>query len=185
MVFMKIDVPMKQPQPVVSTQGTYRSTPRAIRGRRGRRVLKPESHKEHPEFVDDDDDKVEKRDDNLGSLEIRTEEAQTIIPTPPSSLRKILSSDKKVDQELTNVDVIPTTTITKCSHSKRRIFGKNDDVHSHHDDHQEDDAPPKREKRVKRQKALKISMSARGSPSKHSTKDSTTYVSKQQKQQQE
>ncbi|GJS03680.1 hypothetical protein Tco_0320188 [Tanacetum coccineum] len=30
-VFMQIDVPMNQPQPVVSTQGTHRSTPRAYR----------------------------------------------------------------------------------------------------------------------------------------------------------
>ncbi|GKB89636.1 hypothetical protein Tco_0961908 [Tanacetum coccineum] len=39
------------------------------------------------------------------------------------------------------------------------------------------------EKRVKRHKASKSSKSARGSSSKHSTKDSTTYVSKQQQQQ--
>ncbi|GJW37009.1 hypothetical protein Tco_0059929 [Tanacetum coccineum] len=60
-----------------------------------------------------------------------------------------------------------------------------DDFHSHHDDHQEDDAPPEGEKRVKRHKASKSSKSARGSSSKHSAKDSTTYVSKQQSQQQE
>nr|GEV13802.1 hypothetical protein [Tanacetum cinerariifolium] len=30
-VFVGVDVPMKQPQPVVSTQGTHRSTPRAHR----------------------------------------------------------------------------------------------------------------------------------------------------------
>ncbi|GJZ10719.1 hypothetical protein Tco_0545478 [Tanacetum coccineum] len=38
------------------------------------------------------------------------------------------------------------------------------------------------EKKVKRHKALKRSKSARGSSSKHSAKDSTTYVSKQQQQ---
>ncbi|GKF19552.1 hypothetical protein Tco_0068190 [Tanacetum coccineum] len=31
MMFMGVDVPMEQPQPVVSAQGTHRSTPRAIR----------------------------------------------------------------------------------------------------------------------------------------------------------
>nr|GEX80825.1 integrase, catalytic region, zinc finger, CCHC-type, peptidase aspartic, catalytic [Tanacetum cinerariifolium] len=139
--------------------------------------LEPGSHKEHPKIVDDDDDKVEKRDDDLGSLEIRAEETQTTIPTPPSSLRKILSSDKKVDQELTNAVVIPTTITSKRSHSKHRISSKyshlpgalrrmckrqgDDDIHSHHDDHQEDDAPPEGEKRVKRHKALKFSKSAR------------------------
>ncbi|GKC80766.1 hypothetical protein Tco_1131540 [Tanacetum coccineum] len=41
------------------------------------------------------------------------------------------------------------------------------------------------EKRVKRSKTTKRSKSARGSSSKHSRKDSTTYVSKQQSQHQE
>nr|GEY44997.1 reverse transcriptase domain-containing protein [Tanacetum cinerariifolium] len=58
-----------------------------------------------------------------------------------------------------------------------------DDIHSHHDDHQEDDAPPEGEKIVKRHKASKLSKSTRGSSSKHSAKDSITYVSKQQQQQ--
>ncbi|GKD36679.1 ribonuclease H-like domain-containing protein [Tanacetum coccineum] len=62
---------------------------------------------------------------------------------------------------------------------------REDEIHSYHDDHQEDDAPPEGEKRVKRHKASKSSKSARGSSSKHSTKDSMTYVSKQQQQQQE
>ncbi|GJR99421.1 hypothetical protein Tco_0315930 [Tanacetum coccineum] len=60
-----------------------------------------------------------------------------------------------------------------------------DDDSQHHDDHQEDDAPPKGEKRVKKHKTSKISKSIRGSSSKQSAKDSTTYVSKQQHQQQE
>ena len=44
---------------------------------------------------------------------------------------------------------------------------REDDFHSHgHDDHQEDDAPPEVEKRVKKHKASKSSKSARGSSSK-------------------
>ncbi|GJV14385.1 hypothetical protein Tco_1359708, partial [Tanacetum coccineum] len=63
---------------------------------------------------------------------------------------------------------------------------QDDDIHSQrHDDHQEDDAPPKGEKRVKRHKISKSSKSARGSLSKHSAKDFTTYVSNQQQQQEE
>ncbi|GJR08927.1 hypothetical protein Tco_0791579 [Tanacetum coccineum] len=62
---------------------------------------------------------------------------------------------------------------------------RDDDIHSHHDDHQEDDAPHKGEKRVKGHKASKSSKSARGSSSKHSAKDFTTYVSKKQQQQQQ
>ncbi|GKD81151.1 hypothetical protein Tco_1347990, partial [Tanacetum coccineum] len=45
---------------------------------------------------------------------------------------------------------------------------REDEIHSHHDDHQEDDAPPEGEKRVKRHKASKSPKSARGSSSKHS-----------------
>ncbi|GJR75921.1 65-kDa microtubule-associated protein 3-like protein [Tanacetum coccineum] len=52
---------------------------------------------------------------------------------------------------------------------------REDEIRSHHDDHQEDDAPLEGEKRVKRHKASKSSKSARGSSSKHSTKDSNTY----------
>ncbi|GJW41096.1 hypothetical protein Tco_0066941 [Tanacetum coccineum] len=48
-----------------------------------------------------------------------------------------------------------------------------------------DDAPPEGEKRVKSSKKLKSSKSAKGSSSKHSRKDSITYVSKQQSQHQE
>nr|GFA13345.1 hypothetical protein [Tanacetum cinerariifolium] len=87
-VFMKISVPLEQPQPIVSTQGTYRSTPGAIR----------------------------------------------------------------------------SPTLTASPRGRRGSRG---------------------EKRVKIHKASKSSKSARGYSSKHSTKDSTTYVSKQQQQQQE
>ncbi|GKC48335.1 hypothetical protein Tco_1066057, partial [Tanacetum coccineum] len=48
--------------------------------------LEPGSHKENPEHVDDDDDEEkvdEKKDDEMGSLETRTEEMQTPIPTTP------------------------------------------------------------------------------------------------------
>nr|GEU93657.1 retrovirus-related Pol polyprotein from transposon TNT 1-94 [Tanacetum cinerariifolium] len=174
--------------------------------------IEPESHKENPEVVDDDDNEKEKVEekkvDEMGSLEIRTEETQTTIPTPPSSPRKILSLDKNIDQEFTDVAVIPTTTTSQRSHFKKCIsskyshlpgalrrmyrrqgymihnmetkrvttdsFGKlttklikslnnmEDDFHSHHDKHQDDDVSPN-----------------------HSSKDSTKYVSKQQSQQQE
>ncbi|GKC21942.1 hypothetical protein Tco_1024092 [Tanacetum coccineum] len=61
---------------------------------------------------------------------------------------------------------------------------RDDDIHSQrHDDHPEDNAPPKGEKRVKRHKTSKSSKSTRGSSSKHSAKDSTIYVSKRQQQQ--
>ncbi|GKC00409.1 hypothetical protein Tco_0986545 [Tanacetum coccineum] len=78
-VLMKVDVPMNQP-------------------------LDPGSHKDNPEHVDDDDDKDDEKVDEekggeMGSLETRTEETQTPIPTPPRSPRTILSSDKNLTQE--------------------------------------------------------------------------------------
>ncbi|GJW69405.1 hypothetical protein Tco_0123829, partial [Tanacetum coccineum] len=69
--------------------------------------------------------------------------------------------------------------------STSNTSSKEDEFHSYHDEHQDDDAPPEGEKRVKSSKKSKSSTSARGSSSKHSRKDSTTYVSKQQSQHQE
>ncbi|GJW15103.1 hypothetical protein Tco_0019236 [Tanacetum coccineum] len=213
-VFMNIDVPMNQPQPVVSTQGMHRSTPRAHRtptltastyGKKRKQTagessslrkshkitirkkkqsttpipppaqeniakvqekldeeeiekmvegdkdeelyasefadsmlnddfddsgtrLEPGSHKENPEHVDDDDDDDEKvdetKDAEMGSLETRTEEMQTPIPTPPRSPRIILSSDKNTTQELTDAVPLPTVTTSKDPKSKRSISSK-------------------------------------------------------------
>nr|GEV72484.1 hypothetical protein [Tanacetum cinerariifolium] len=264
------------------------------------------SHKDNPELVDDDDDEkdAEKVDEEkggeMGSLETRTEEMQTPIPTPSRSPRTILSSDKNITQDLTNtktqkqvnqvlhkgvsqlakkaienlfknnlksynaamiikdrdafhsevqdlvsqefnvqepmiikelfknyiqsnvIQVHPTTTTSTetassadlqqqlCFKMKRSLQDQANDealwevlkckfekystsntsyrvdvIQKYHDDYQEDDAPPKGEKRVKRQKASKSSKSAWGSLSKHSAKDSITYVSKQQQQKEE
>ncbi|GJY05115.1 hypothetical protein Tco_0371055 [Tanacetum coccineum] len=54
---------------------------------------------------------------------------------------------------------------------------------TNHDDHEEDDAPPEGEKRVKRHKSSKISKSTKGSSSKQPTTTSKTYVSERQQQQ--
>ncbi|GJR92898.1 retrotransposon protein, putative, unclassified [Tanacetum coccineum] len=333
-VFVNVVVLVNQPQPVVSTQGIHRSTPRAhmtptltaaspqgkkrkqsaeetsspykslkvtikhkqvVEGEKDvesyannfaasiipddvddtKNRIEPGSHKEHPELVDDDADieeekKDEKKYDEMGSLEIRTEKMQAPIPTPPRSPRIILSSDKNTNQELT-VTVSPlTTTSSKDPHKKRHIFNKynhlsihrkvdqvlheiipqlaeratNDLIESnlkpmvantiiqdrdafqsevhvliskefgaqapkiieellkkyvqnnrkfeksstsntscrddsfqsqHHDDHQDDDAPLEEEKRVKRHTTFKCLKSAKGSSSKQSAKESTTY----------
>nr|GFC61413.1 hypothetical protein [Tanacetum cinerariifolium] len=95
-----------------------------------RGMLEPGSHKENPKVVDDDDDDnkkekvVEKKDNDIGSLETRTKEMQTTNPTLPSSPRKILSSDKEIDQELMDDVAIPTTTTSKHSQSKRQISNR-------------------------------------------------------------
>ncbi|GJV39292.1 hypothetical protein Tco_1417732 [Tanacetum coccineum] len=165
-VFLNVVVPMNQPQLVVSTQGTHRSTPRAHRtptltaaspqGKKRKQRekdvksyadkfaasmlhddvddsgdrIKPGSHKEHLKFVDDDDDDNEeektdeKKDDEMGSLDIRTEKMQTPIPTPPRSPRIILSSDKNIAQELTNIVSLLTATTSNDLHKTRCISSK-------------------------------------------------------------
>ncbi|GJW76101.1 hypothetical protein Tco_0137783 [Tanacetum coccineum] len=85
--------------------------------------LEPESHKDKPENIDDDDEKyIEKVDEEeggeTGSLETRTEEMQTPIPTTLRSPRTILSSDKNISQELTETVPLPTITTSNTSHSK-------------------------------------------------------------------
>ncbi|GJR01057.1 hypothetical protein Tco_0524041 [Tanacetum coccineum] len=131
MVFMNIDVPMNQPKPVVSTQGTQRQQ-KVVEGEKDNDdfedILDLGSHKDNPEHVDDDDKDAEKVDEEegceMGSLETRTEEMQTPIPTPPRFPRKILSSDKNITQELTNIVPLPTTTTSNTPHFKRQISGK-------------------------------------------------------------
>ncbi|GJZ59796.1 hypothetical protein Tco_0615612 [Tanacetum coccineum] len=224
-VFMNVDVLMNQPQLVVSTQGMHR--------------LEPESHKDKPEYVndDDDDDKgAEKATKELIENNLKPCSAATIIEdrdtfrseVPDLVSQEFNAQEPKIIEELFKnyvqgnvIQVHPTTiTSTKTTSSTnlqqqlyfkmkrslqdrandpalwevlKRKFEKystsntscrKDEIHSHHDDHQEDDAPPEGEKRVKRHKASKSSKSARGSSSKHSAKDSTTYVSNQQQQQQ-
>ncbi|GJY27561.1 hypothetical protein Tco_0403328 [Tanacetum coccineum] len=136
-VFMKVDVPMNQPQLVVSTQGTHRITPSAHRSptvsasspetKKRKQIdrIEPRSHKDNPEVVDDDADKDrEKQDNEMGSLEVRNEETQTTIPTPLSSPRNFVSSDKKTFQELTDIVSNPIITTSKHSQVKKRISSK-------------------------------------------------------------
>ncbi|GJW13710.1 hypothetical protein Tco_0017843 [Tanacetum coccineum] len=144
-VFVNVAVPTNQPQPLVSTQGTHRSTPRAHRkptlttaspqGKKRKQSagetirIEPESHKEHLEVVvDDDDNNEEKKDEKeggvMGSLEIRTEKMQIPIPTTPRSPRINVSSNKNIAQELTDIVSISTPTTSKDSHKKRRISSK-------------------------------------------------------------
>ncbi|GKB53391.1 hypothetical protein Tco_0904144 [Tanacetum coccineum] len=88
--------------------------------------LEPESHKENPEYVDDDvdEEKVdEEKDVDTGSLETRTGEMQTPIPTPPRSPRINLSSDN-ITQELKDIGPLPTSTTSKTPHSKRLTSSK-------------------------------------------------------------
>ncbi|GKA67758.1 putative reverse transcriptase domain-containing protein [Tanacetum coccineum] len=104
---------------------------------------KPGSHKENPKKVDDDDDEIEKEkkddieiekekkddvvkekyiiDDVTGSMKIRKEQKQTLIPSPTRSPRNVSSSDKTVFEELTaNVSPTTATTFKASSITKRK-----------------------------------------------------------------
>ncbi|GJR12190.1 hypothetical protein Tco_0794842 [Tanacetum coccineum] len=149
-VFVNVVVLMNQPQPVVSTQGTHRSTPRAHRtptliaaspqGKKRKQSageinrIEPGSHKKHSEVVNDDDDdddddnkeekKDEKEGDEMGSLETKIEKMQTPIPTTPRSPRINLSSDKNIVHELMDTVPLLTATTSKDPHKKIRISSK-------------------------------------------------------------
>ncbi|GJS56890.1 putative RNA-directed DNA polymerase [Tanacetum coccineum] len=106
-VFVNVVVPINQPQLVVSTQGTHSSSQKSLKITiRQKQVSKGEKDEQSYDDVDVFDNRLEpvdeKRDDEMGSLEIRTKEMQTLITTTPKAPRKILSSDKNIDQELTD-----------------------------------------------------------------------------------
>ncbi|GKD60612.1 hypothetical protein Tco_1298121 [Tanacetum coccineum] len=179
--------------------------------------LEPESHKDNPEVVDDDDDNArEKRDDTMGRIDgycalrrmckrqgymiqdmerkcVTTENFwethnivdQVLIEVIPEiaenpindlieyNLKPCIAETIIEDRDAFRSDITafalrrkfekPSTSNTSC---------REDDFHSHHDEHQDDDAPLKGEKRVKRSKKSKRSKSTRGSSLKHSRKDS-------------
>ncbi|GJU09716.1 hypothetical protein Tco_1132112 [Tanacetum coccineum] len=140
-----VEVPMIQPEPVESTQGTHRKpratrTPNPEEEEEKRKTsyssdrLEPESHKENLKMNDDDETKDDKKDDDdndyadhddhtliktqvSGSLEIRKEKIQTPIPSPPRSLGNYLSLDKAITQELM-VFVSPTPATSSQDRSK-------------------------------------------------------------------
>nr|GEW68260.1 retrovirus-related Pol polyprotein from transposon TNT 1-94 [Tanacetum cinerariifolium] len=150
-VFVNVVVLLNQPQLVVFTQGTHRSTPRPHRtptlttaspqGKKRKQsaretsspqkslkvtikqkqvVKEPESHKQNPKHVDDD----EKKDDTMGSLENKTEKMQTPISTTPRSPRTKLSLDKNIARELTDIIPLSTATTSKDPHKERHISSK-------------------------------------------------------------
>ncbi|GJU57928.1 hypothetical protein Tco_1235694 [Tanacetum coccineum] len=106
-VFVGVDVSMNQLQPMV--EGEKDDDDSEDR-------LEPRSHKENLKYVDDADDKEkvdEEKDVDTGSLETRTEEMQTPIPTPPRSPRINLSWDKNITQELTDINMERKCVTTK------------------------------------------------------------------------
>ncbi|GJR91830.1 hypothetical protein Tco_0215841 [Tanacetum coccineum] len=169
-VFINVDVPMNQPQSVVSTQGTHKSTPRAHRtptltaspqGKKRKQSagetnasmihddvddsgdrIEPDSHKEHPKVVvdDDDDNKDEKKDDEMGIHGKVDRVLYEIVP----QLAKRATNDL-IEGNLKRV--VADTII-----EERDDFQAEDVL-------KQDDAPPEGEKRVKRHKTSKSSKS--------------------------
>ncbi|GJT94858.1 hypothetical protein Tco_1090376 [Tanacetum coccineum] len=142
-VFMKVDVPMNQPQPVVSTQGMHRITPSA----HSKQVekddddsedrIEPESHKDNPEVVvddDDDDNEREKKDDEMGRIDGLLFPNSTISTSKQPQVKKQISS---------KYSHLPGALRKMC----RR---------------QDDDDPPEGEKRVKSSKNQKVQEVALG-----------------------
>ncbi|GJW05719.1 hypothetical protein Tco_1568142 [Tanacetum coccineum] len=165
--------------------------------------IKPESHKDKPNEINDDDD----HDDHAliktrrtGSSKVRTEKMQTPIPSPPRSPRKDLSLDKAITEEMTIFNTVlnvhsttSASTATITSDLQEQLYLKmksnlqaqvDNAFRKHdHDDHQGDDAPLEGEKSAKRKKKSKSSKSASGSSSKQLVKDTNTLASGQQQQQ--
>nr|GEU98236.1 hypothetical protein [Tanacetum cinerariifolium] len=163
-VFMKVDVPMNQPQLVVSTQGTHRITPSAHRS--------PTVSASPP--------KSKKRKQITGesslprkSLKITITQKQLVEMDDDDSEDRIEPESHKDNPEVFDDD----------DHKEREK--QDDEMGSLEEALRHDDAPLEGEKRVKRSKESKRSKSVKGSSSKHLRKDSTTYVSKQQSQKQE
>ncbi|GJS84902.1 retrovirus-related pol polyprotein from transposon TNT 1-94 [Tanacetum coccineum] len=231
-VFMKVAFPMNQPTKKRKQTVGESSSPRKLLKItiKQKQIVKkddddsedriePKSHKDNPEFVNDDDKAEEKHSNDIGALRKMCRHQGYMIQYMERkcvTTAKFWETHNKIDDILHEIvpqiaenvtnDLIEAN-LKPCiantiiedrdafrSEALRRKFEKTspsntsckeDDFHSQHDEHQDDDAPPEGEKRVKRSKGSKRSKSARGSLSKHSSKDFTKYVSKQQSQQQE
>ncbi|GKB95314.1 hypothetical protein Tco_0981451, partial [Tanacetum coccineum] len=98
-----------------------------------------ESHKENPEFVDDDNDKEEeKQNDDMGSLEIRNEETQITIPTPHLVLKHCSQHDEYQDD-----DALPEgeKRVKRSKKSKRPKSAREDNVIDEDEVIPEDETP--------------------------------------------
>ncbi|GKB71519.1 hypothetical protein Tco_0932931, partial [Tanacetum coccineum] len=146
-VFMKVAVPMNQLQPVISTQGTNRNTPR--------------DHRSPTIFANPLEMKKRKQTAKESSsprksLKITIKQKQIVEKDDDDSEDRIKPENRANDivlQEALRCKFEKSSpSITSCME---------DDFHSQHDEHQEDDAPLEGEKRVKRSKKSKRSKSTR------------------------
>nr|GEU43990.1 hypothetical protein [Tanacetum cinerariifolium] len=89
--------------------------------------LEPGIHKDNLKHVDDDDDKDgenvnEEEGGEMGSLETRTEEMQTPIPTKHRFPRTILSLNKNITQDLMNTKCVTTKQFWKTHKQVNQVL---------------------------------------------------------------
>nr|GEW42112.1 hypothetical protein [Tanacetum cinerariifolium] len=191
MVFMTVDVPMNQPQAIVSTQGMHRSTPRAYM--KPTLTASPQGKKRKRSAGESNSPRQSHKNNH------QKEETKYNSNSTSHRIEKMVEGEKDEESyasefadSVLNDDVDDSgTRIEPGSHKDKPEYVDDDDdddkgakkVDEEEGGEMEDDAPPKGEKRVKRHNESKSLKSARGFTSKNSAKDSTTYVSKQQQQQ--
>ncbi|GJV18332.1 hypothetical protein Tco_1367352 [Tanacetum coccineum] len=121
-VFINVDVPMNQPQPIVSTQGTHRSTPRAHRTPTltasakvddTRSKIEPESQKENSERVSDDDETEKEKEVAQDIIEKETEE----VGIEHNIVEKEVEDETNVKPERTE-EVVKETEVANVSGSQ-------------------------------------------------------------------
>ncbi|GJV09353.1 hypothetical protein Tco_1347009 [Tanacetum coccineum] len=112
--------------------------------------IEPGSHKDNPEVVDDDDDKEKKKqNDEMGSLEERFAGCAGV------------KMKRSLQDRADNITLWEALRRKFEKSSTSNTSCREDDFHSYRDEHQDDDAPPEVEKRVKRSKKSKSSKSTR------------------------
>nr|GEV98199.1 hypothetical protein [Tanacetum cinerariifolium] len=134
-LFIKVVILLNQPQSVVSTQRTHRKK-NVDEGEKDAQScddfddsdnrLEPGSHKENPDYVDDDKDEEnvdEEEGNEIGSLEIRTEKIQTPIPPTPRSPRINLSLDKNIITPRVFGSLTPSIN-SQCTFCILRVYFK-------------------------------------------------------------
>nr|GEW31252.1 hypothetical protein [Tanacetum cinerariifolium] len=152
--------------------------------------LEPESHKDNPEHFNDDnekdEEKVEEEEGMRWKYQILFQEFNAQAPKIIEELFKNYVQRNVIQVHITTSTSTKTTSLADLQQQLYFMMKRS------LQDQVNDPALWERmmlllrgEKIVKRHKASKRSKSAMGSLSKHSTKDSTTYVSKQQQQQQQ
>ncbi|GJU26351.1 hypothetical protein Tco_1164972 [Tanacetum coccineum] len=110
-VFVNVVIPMNQPQPVVSTQGTHRQ----------KKVDEGEKDAQSYDDVDDFDNRLEPMSHKENPRTVKMQNTNSLNTYSPLD---ILNFDKNIVQELTDTVSLSTPTTSKAPHKQRRISRK-------------------------------------------------------------